>query len=79
MTQRASAPVTRAVRADFDAAVSVALERIADATANVLAGQNALWKLAKNDPILADLAVQLSGVLGALEARRYALEESVGL
>ena len=72
-------PPVRHAELDYDPALSAALERIEEATGHILTGQHVVWHLAKKDPALGPLAVQLSGVLGTLKARRRELEEEAGL
>ena len=64
---------------NFDPAVSAALERIESAATHIRDAQEDLWRLAKSDPALGAVTVELAGVLGAIEGHRYALEEQAGL
>ena len=73
-TQGATAP-----ESDFDPALSAALERAEGAAGHIQAAQRCLWSLAKRDEIFTDIALQLAGLQGAIEARRHVLEEKAGL
>ena len=63
----------------FDPALSAALERTEDAAAHITEVQAYLWQLAKKDAAFGDIALQLSGLLGSIEARRHSLEEEAGV
>ena len=64
---------------DFDPALFAALERIEDAAAHIAAAQACVWVLAKKDATSGDIAIQLTGLLGSIKARRHALEEEAGV
>ena len=63
----------------FDPALSATLDRTEDAAAHITAAQVCLWSLAKKDAAFGDIALQLTGLLGSIEARRHALEEEAGV
>ena len=72
-------PSELTLHCDFDPALSAALERIESAATHIRDAQQDLWRLAKSDAALGYVAVQLAGVLSAIEGRRHALEEEAGL
>ena len=76
---RSCAPPALVTSADFDPALSAALERTEDASAHITAAQSCLWALARKDAAFGNIALQLAGVLGLIEARRHALEEEAGV
>ena len=55
------------------------MERVESAASHIRDAQQDLWRLAKSDAALGYVAVQLAGVLSAIEGRRHALEEEAGL